>query len=67
MPEPSLADQLIGRDLELTRLISCATQATAGHGQAVLIEGEPGIGKSTLVRAACAVAADRGCQVYWSW
>jgi DNA-binding CsgD family transcriptional regulator/tetratricopeptide (TPR) repeat protein len=65
VPEPSLADQLIGRDLELTRLISCATQATAGHGQAVLIEGEPGIGKSTLVRAACAVAADCGCQVYW--
>ncbi|HEX9356019.1 MAG TPA: AAA family ATPase, partial [Streptosporangiaceae bacterium] len=65
MPEPSLADQLIGRDLELTRLISCAAQATAGHGQAVLIEGEPGIGKSALVRAACEAAADRGCQVFW--
>jgi DNA-binding CsgD family transcriptional regulator len=65
VPEPSLADQLIGRDLELTRLISCATQATAGHGQAVLIEGEPGIGKSTLVRAACAEAAALGCQVFW--
>ena len=65
MPEPSLADQLIGRDLELTRLISCATQATAGHGQALLIEGEPGIGKSTLVRVACAEAAKLGCQVFW--
>jgi DNA-binding CsgD family transcriptional regulator len=31
----------------------------------VLIEGEPGIGKSALVRAACAAAADRGCQVFW--
>ena len=31
----------------------------------MLIEGEPGIGKSTLVRAACAAAADRGCQVFW--
>ncbi len=31
----------------------------------MLIEGEPGIGKSTLVRAACAEAADRGCQVFW--
>jgi len=65
VPEPSLADQLIGRDLELTRLISCATQATAGYGQAVLIEGEPGIGKSRLVRAACAEAAGLGFQVYW--
>jgi DNA-binding NarL/FixJ family response regulator len=65
VPEPSLADQLIGRDLELTRLMSCASQATAGHGQAVLIEGEPGIGKSALVRAACEAAAGRGCQVFW--
>ena len=31
----------------------------------MLIEGEPGIGKSTLVRAACEAAAARGCQVYW--
>ena len=65
VPDAPLADQLVGRDSELSRLISCAAEATAGHGQAVLIEGEPGIGKSALVRAACAVAADRGCQVYW--
>ena len=65
MPEPSLAGQLVGRDLELSRLIRCATEATAGHGQAVLIEGEPGIGKSTLVRAACAQATELGCQVFW--
>jgi DNA-binding CsgD family transcriptional regulator/tetratricopeptide (TPR) repeat protein len=56
---------LVGRDHELSRLISCAVDATAGHGKAVLIEGEPGIGKSTLVQAACVAAADRGCQVYW--
>ena len=31
----------------------------------MLIEGEPGIGKSTLVRAACAEAAELGCQVFW--
>lgn len=31
----------------------------------MLIEGEPGIGKSSLVRAACEAAADRGCQVFW--
>jgi DNA-binding CsgD family transcriptional regulator len=65
VPEPALTGQLVGRDHELSRLISCAAEATAGHGQAVLIEGEPGIGKSMLVRAACAAAADRGCQVFW--
>ena len=65
MPDPGLAGQLVGRDHELSRLISCAVEATAGHGKAILIEGEPGIGKSTLVRVACAAAADRGCQVFW--
>ena len=65
MPEPALGGQLVGRGSELSRLIRCAAEATAGHGQAVLIEGEPGIGKSALVRTACAAAADRGCQVFW--
>jgi len=31
----------------------------------VLIEGEPGIGKSALVRAAVAKASEVGCQVFW--
>ncbi len=65
MPAPALGGLLVGRDDELSRLSSCVAEATAGRGKAVLIEGEPGIGKSTLVRAACAEAADRGCQVFW--
>ena len=31
----------------------------------MLIEGEPGIGKSALVRTAMAEAADLGCEVFW--
>jgi DNA-binding CsgD family transcriptional regulator/tetratricopeptide (TPR) repeat protein len=31
----------------------------------VLVEGEPGIGKSALVRAACATASELGGQVFW--
>jgi AcrR family transcriptional regulator len=31
----------------------------------VLIEGEPGIGKSALVRAAVAEAQELGCEVFW--
>jgi class 3 adenylate cyclase/ribosomal protein L40E len=46
---PGLESPLIGREDELDRLLQ-ATQATmAGLGRAVLILGEPGIGKSRLV------------------
>jgi DNA-binding CsgD family transcriptional regulator/tetratricopeptide (TPR) repeat protein len=56
---------LIGRDDELTLLTRCVREVAAGQGRAVLIEGEPGIGKSALVRAACARATQSDCQVFW--
>ncbi|MFJ9782934.1 AAA family ATPase [Amycolatopsis sp. NPDC101161] len=56
---------LVGRDGELSWLVGWIRDVAAGRGHAVLVDGEPGIGKSALVRAACAVAADAGCQVYW--
>ena len=64
---PALTEDglLVGRDDEFTRLTRCVAEATAGRGSAVLIEGEPGIGKSALVRAGCADAAALGCQVFW--
>ncbi|HET6703876.1 ATP-binding protein, partial [Amycolatopsis sp.] len=57
-------DLLIGRDGELSRLASWVHDVADGRGRAVLVDGEPGIGKSTLVRAACAVATRSGCQVF---
>ena len=42
---------LIGRDDELALLLRRWRDATSGHGNAVLITGEPGIGKSRLVAA----------------
>ena len=47
---PSIAD-LVGREEELFLLLRRWEQAKAGAGRAVLITGEPGIGKSRLVRA----------------
>jgi len=58
-------DPLIGRGAELARLNNWVTELLAGHGRAVLVEGEPGIGKSTLLRVALDVAAKRGCEVFW--
>jgi DNA-binding CsgD family transcriptional regulator/tetratricopeptide (TPR) repeat protein len=66
MRRVSPAGTLIGRDSEIALLAGLAKQAARGHGSSVLIEGEPGIGKSALVRAAVAAAPEAGCQVFWS-
>jgi tetratricopeptide (TPR) repeat protein len=59
-----LAHKLVGRARELELLTGLMTRAAAGHGGAVLVEGEPGIGKSALARAALA-GGPAGCQVFW--
>jgi predicted ATPase/class 3 adenylate cyclase len=41
---------LVGRDREVTLLFDCWRQAKAGEGQVVLLSGEPGIGKSRILR-----------------
>ncbi|WP_205752729.1 helix-turn-helix transcriptional regulator [Cryptosporangium phraense] len=55
---------LIGRDVEIARLDSWITGCLAGDGRAVLIDGEAGIGKSTLMVTACLQAAEAGFTVY---
>lgn len=50
--------------MELALLRAWVEDLVSGTGRAVLIEGEPGIGKSSLARAAAAVAERHGCQVY---
>src|ERR1700722_11219803 len=66
MPAVPSDGLLIGRDDELAALMGYVGEVRGGQGgRAVLIEGEPGIGKSSLVRAACAEAIGLGCQVFW--
>ena len=59
------AGALVGRHSEMALLARLIKEASRGRGGAVLIEGEPGIGKSTLARAALAQAPESGCQVFW--
>src|ERR1700733_6485352 len=70
------AGVLAGRADELALLDGLLRDLARGSGSVVLIEGEPGIGKTALVRAALASSAHRpttgahhgaqgGCQVFW--
>jgi tetratricopeptide (TPR) repeat protein len=56
---------LVGRDSEMGLLTGLLQELARGRGGSVLVEGEPGIGKSTLVRAAVVQAPQAGCQVFW--
>jgi predicted ATPase len=59
------AGELVGRNNEIAMLAGRIRQVAKGRGSVVLIEGEPGIGKTTLVRAALAEAAEPICEVFW--
>jgi DNA-binding CsgD family transcriptional regulator/tetratricopeptide (TPR) repeat protein len=60
------AGALIGRESEMALLTGMVKEVSKGRGGSVLIEGEPGIGKSALVRAAVSEVSEvGGCQVFW--
>ena len=54
---------IFGRDGEQERLRSALTSALGGHGGLVLISGEAGIGKTTIVRDLAESATRRGALV----
>jgi tetratricopeptide (TPR) repeat protein len=57
--------QWVGRTREVAILRACIEALGRGEGAAVWVEGEPGIGKSSLVAEALAEAGDRGWDVGW--
>ena len=54
---------IVGRDQELAVLSAAVAGAAAGRGSLVLVEGAAGIGKTTLLRAACAESGAPGGRV----
>ena len=54
---------ILERDKELAALAGAIADAAAGHGTFVLVEGPAGIGKTTLLRAACALASADGPEI----
>ena len=64
-PDPAIRSAnetapFVGRGVEFGLLIGLVARLTTGAGQAVLIEGEPGIGKSRLMREVARYAEAQG-------
>jgi len=55
-------DRLVGRDGELHQLTRLVDSAR-GSGAALVVRGDPGIGKSSLLRALSTYGREVGCQV----
>ncbi len=56
---------LVGREAELAHLRDALRRAAAGHGGAVVLVGEPGVGKTTLAEAAAYLASAAGAAIAW--
>jgi predicted ATPase len=64
-PAVTPASALAGRADELALLEGLMKGLARGGGTAALIEGEPGIGKTALARAALASLTAGTCQAFW--
>src|SRR5918992_721296 len=53
---------LLERERELAAAAECLTRARAGSGSVLIVEGPPGIGKTVLLEAIRAAAADMGME-----
>ncbi|MDG4827523.1 AAA family ATPase [Asanoa sp. WMMD1127] len=65
MTETPIPAVPVGRQRQLDVLRAAVSDLRAGRGGAVLVEGEPGIGKTSLVRAATVDARSAGIRVIW--
>ncbi|WP_406689490.1 AAA family ATPase [Saccharopolyspora sp. ID03-671] len=59
-----MGPELFGRDAELAQLRGLAGEVAAGRGTVLWLEGEPGIGKTALLRALLAETSELGCAVH---
>ena len=57
---------LVGRSAELAVLVDAARRAATGAGQAVVVSGEPGIGKTRLAEELVVDAVAEGFVVAWA-
>jgi DNA-binding CsgD family transcriptional regulator len=63
--DPFMVQGFVGRGEELALLGELVAGVSAGAGGVVLVEGEQGIGKTSVLRAGLAGAEAAGCRVLW--
>ena len=61
----SPAEDLVGRDQLLNRLGELVGRALGGQRVTVMVTGEAGVGKTSLVRAVVVAATGQGAQIGW--
>ena len=55
----------VGRQQEMLELSAALDEAFEGHGQLVMLVGQPGIGKTRTSQELAFIAEERGAQVLW--
>ena len=65
MGPTAATDIFVGRHAEVALLGRLLREVVAGRGRSVLVDGDPGIGKSALLAAGLRAARDLGCEVFW--
>ncbi|MGH9153628.1 MAG: ATP-binding protein [Acidimicrobiales bacterium] len=65
MPGRSPAEDLVGREQLLDGLRDLVERALGGQRVTVLVSGEAGVGKTSLVQAATVAAAELGAHISW--
>ena len=63
-PVPQLEGTLLERDRELTAISAALAEAQQGRGRVVLLDAPAGLGKTSLLQAASAMAAEAGFTVH---
>ncbi|GAA3434763.1 BTAD domain-containing putative transcriptional regulator [Kutzneria kofuensis] len=64
--QPEAPTEFVGRQREVAWLRALVVALADGAGGCVLVEGEPGIGKSALLAVGLADAPVAGCRVVWA-
>ena len=66
MTQPN-TQRFLGREKEMVGLLAALEKAGNGHGQVVMLMGEPGIGKTRTARELANHAEERGAHFLWGW